>query len=104
VAAGSEAVLIISGAVFTVIDRVAEEAEADGFSESLTCTVKLAVLPAAGMPAIRWTIARAGPPRVFRTCRPPRPTLIGANGFAVGGRSLGWRLRHPDGTRPQGAP
>ena len=30
--------------------------------------------------------------------------LIGANGFAVGGRSLGWRLRHPEGTRPLGAP
>ena len=30
--------------------------------------------------------------------------LIGANGFVVGGRSLGWRLRHPEGTRPQGAP
>ena len=26
----------------------------------------------------------------------PRPTLIGANGFVVGGRSLGWRLRHPE--------
>jgi hypothetical protein len=26
--------------------------------------------------------------------------LIGANGFAVGGRSLGWRLRHPEWTRP----
>ena len=51
-AAGSEAVLIISGAVVTVINRVAE-AEADGLSESLTFTVKLAVLPAAGMPAIR---------------------------------------------------
>ena len=25
--------------------------------------------------------------------------LIGANGFAVGGRGLGWRLRHPGGTQ-----
>jgi hypothetical protein len=29
---------------------------------------------------------------------------IGANAFAVGVRSLGWRLRHPEGTRPRGAP
>jgi hypothetical protein len=30
--------------------------------------------------------------------------LIGANGFAVKGRSLGWRLRHRVATRPEGAP
>ena len=44
---------IVSGIKVTVIERFAE-AEADGFSESLACTVKLAVLPGgAGMPAIR---------------------------------------------------
>lgn len=65
-AAGSEAVLIISGAVVTVIDRVAE-AEADGLSESLTFTVKLAVLPTAGTPAIRPV---AGPASARPAARP----------------------------------
>ena len=33
-----------------------------------------------------------------KTDRETAPSnLIGANGFAVEGRSLGWRLRHPEG-------
>jgi hypothetical protein len=42
--------------------------------------------------------------RVNLSPRSAPSNLIGANGFAVGERSLGWRLRHPEGTRPQGAP
>src|SRR5271165_919618 len=67
VAAASEVVVTVSGSTVTVIDRFAE-AEAGGFSESLTCTVKLVVPPADGMPAIRPVVGTSVSPGGSEPC------------------------------------